>query len=126
MNLRLFWIIKRYLSNSEITNFNISIIWININRFTSKLTMNKLVFMKKFQALKDLVAPILDDNESRKSNLFNVLSDRTSCNKLSNQYKLRKIDLIWIQFFSLYSKILICLCLASMWNTLIKIAIFIV
>lgn len=56
--------------------------------------MNKLVFMKKFQALKDLVAPILDDNESRKSNLFNVLSDRTSCNKLSNQYKLRKIDLI--------------------------------
>jgi len=80
--------------------------------------------MEKVQTLQNLVTPILYHDESRQPYLLDVLSDRPSSDQLSHQNELRKIG--WTLFISFDGKILIGLFLTILWNTLIKITIFLI
>jgi len=45
-----FWSLRieeRYLSDSKVTNFNISIVRINVDWFTGKFTMNQIIFIQE-------------------------------------------------------------------------------
>ena len=53
--------------------------------------MDQLILMKELETLKDLVAPVLDDNESGKPYLLDVFSNGACCNQFGDQYELRTI-----------------------------------
>ena len=51
-----------YLPDSKVTNFNISIVGINVNWLTGKFAMDQIIFIQEIKTLQDFEAPIFDDN----------------------------------------------------------------
>lgn len=51
--------------------------------------MDQLILVEELETLKDLVAPVLDHDESRQSYLLDVLPNGSCCDQLGNQNELR-------------------------------------
>ena len=85
----LLWIKERDLPYSKIADFDVTVVWIDVNGFASQLAVDQLILVEELETLKDLVAPVLDHDESRQSYLLDVLPNGSCCNQLGNQNKLR-------------------------------------
>ena len=64
--------------DADITNFNLAIIGVDIDRLTCQLTVHNVVFMEDLQTFEDLTAPALDHFEPRLQDLLQVFPDRAS------------------------------------------------
>ena len=126
VDFRLFWIKERDLPYSKIANFDVTVVWIDVNGFASQLAVDQLILVEEFEALEDLVAPVLDHDESGQSYLLDVLSDGSCCDQLGDQDELRTNCRYSSLFIRPQSKIVIlCLALITLiwWNTLINFTV---
>ena len=57
------------LPNSQITNFDVAIVGVDVNALAVELSVNKLVLVKKCNTLEQLIAPVFDDYQSGQSDL---------------------------------------------------------
>jgi hypothetical protein len=64
VNLWLLGIEKWDFSLANVSYFDVSIVWIDVDWFTSKLSMNQIILVKKVKTLQNLKAPVLDHDES--------------------------------------------------------------
>jgi len=72
-----------YLPDSKVTNFNISIVGINVNWLTGKFAMDQIIFIQEIKTLQDFEAPIFYDNEPWQPDLLEIFTNGSSCYQLS-------------------------------------------
>ena len=78
--------------NSNVTDLDLAVIGIDVDRLTCQFAVHNVVLMEVLQAFKDFSAPVLDDLEPRHHNLLQVLADRTGRDELRNHNQLLLIS----------------------------------